>query len=976
MCNNSLFRVCCVLMLGLFAVDADARLSESLIAYYPLDGDTRDATGNGHDGEIVGDPQTVPGMFGDALEFDGMDDYVLVAGYVPVSGADDRAVTVWVKMVTTDVQGIISWGQNAGQSKWVVRLSPKGQIRLEIEGAAIKGNSRLADGEWHHIAASFTNDGTPALGDVDLYADGNLQNHANQGLQINTSETGNLEIGRNLKNDGFFEGAIDEVKIYDRALTADEIIEDMEGPPSYSFTTNPYPADGDGDVSRSVVLSWTPSNPANKQNVYFGADIYTVSQADTDNSLGVLASRDQDPNSFTPLEFLEFDKTYYWRVDEINSFDLAVFRGDVWQFTVEPFAYPVENILATASSSITDRGPENTANGSGLDQNGLLHDKIADGTMWLSDLTLDQPTWIDFEFDKIHKLHEMWIWNYNDTTEPTIGSGFKDVTIEYSVDGIDYTTLGETHEFARAPGMPDYAHNTTIAFDGTPARYVRLTPKSNWGDILTQYGLSEVRFLSIPVQARKPYPAPGVVDMDTNTILSWTAGREAVTHDVYLSADPQAVAEGTALVSTGDQTSYSFASLDLGTTYYWRIDEVNDTQTPAVWRGDVWEFRTHEFIAIDDFESYTDDDTAGQTIWQTWIDGFEVPENGAQVGYLLPPYAEQKIVHDGSQSMPLIYDNSTASYSQATASTDSLKGRRDWTINGIENLSLWFRGYPASSGSFTEAPAGTFIVTASGADIGGSADEFHFAYRVLTGPGSIVSRVDSVQPTHNMARAGVMIRETLDPGSRYALACVTANSGVVFQGRVETDGNTFSTNQAGPSTPYWVKLERDAGGNLSASHSADGITWKPVENTVATNIPMTVAVYVGLAVTSRNAAQTCEAVFSNVAATGTVAGQWTSQDIGILSNDPQPLYVAISNAAGEPVAVYHENPVAATIDTWTQWIIPLQEFAAQGLDLTDVDEIAIGLGAEDDPTAPDTGGSGVIYLDDIRLYREVPDGSM
>ncbi|GAI04797.1 unnamed protein product, partial [marine sediment metagenome] len=73
-----------------------------------------------------------------------------------------------------------------------------------------------------------------------------------------------------------------------------------------------------------------------------------------------------------------------------------------------------------------------------------------------------------------------------------IGLGCKDVSVEYSVNGTDYTTLGTTHEFARAPGAPDYAHNTTVDFSGAAASYVRLTANSNWGGILNQYGLSEV----------------------------------------------------------------------------------------------------------------------------------------------------------------------------------------------------------------------------------------------------------------------------------------------------------------------------------------------------------------------------------------------------------------------------------------------------------------------------------------------------
>ena len=124
-----------------------------------------------------------------------------------------------------------------------------------------------------------------------------------------------------------------------------------------------------------------------------------------------------------------------------------------------------------------------------------------------------QPTWIEYQFDKVYKLHEMLVWNQNQALESVIGYGFKDVTIEYSVDGVDYTTLGTTHEFARAPGAAGYAANTTVDLGGVIAKYVKLTVNSNWGGILAQYGLSEVRFFSIPVLAREPDPALGATDV-------------------------------------------------------------------------------------------------------------------------------------------------------------------------------------------------------------------------------------------------------------------------------------------------------------------------------------------------------------------------------------------------------------------------------------------------------------------------------
>ena len=82
------------------------------------------------------------------------------------------------------------------------------------------------------------------------------------------------------------------------------------------------------------------------------------------------------------------------------------------------------------------------------------------------------------------------------------------------------------------------------------------------------------------------------------------------------------------------------------------------------------------------------------------------------------------------------------------------------------------------------------------------------------------------------------------------------------------------------------------------------------------------------------------------------------------------MYVAISNTAGAPGAVAHEDPDAATRTAWTEWRIPLQAIADQGITLTDVDKIAIGLGSQSGMAS--AGGSGAMYIDDLRLYRATP----
>jgi len=259
-------------------------------------------------------------------------------------------------------------------------------------------------------------------------------------------------------------------------------------------------------------------------------------------------------------------------------------------------------------------------------------------------------------------------------------------------------------------------------------------------------------------------------------------------------------------------------------------------------------------------------------------------------------------------------------------------------------------------------------VTATGTDIwdvgtaGNYHDEFHFAYKTLTGAGSIVARVQSVQNTNAWSKAGVMIRETLDGGSRHMFACITPSNGVAAQGRPDTGAASFNANQTGITAPRWLKLERDLAGNFTVSHSANGTTWSPVTGATPQNVQMGSNVYIGLAVTAHNATATCQAVFTNVTTTGTVGSQWAHQDIGIASNAAEPLYVAVSNAAGQPAVVVHPDPKAAQITTWTEWVIPLSAFSGQVINLTNVDKLAIGLGTRGNMTT--AGGSGKMYFDD------------
>jgi len=464
----------------------------------------------------------------------------------------------------------------------------------------------------------------------------------------------------------------------------------------------PNPPDGAQDVPRDVILNWAPGESADRHDVYVGASFDDVKSATpTNDPTGVYLGRSvQTLYPQTGALRLDFDQTYYWRIDEVDAPpDNTVHEGTVWSFTTEPLAIPIPgaSITATASSATANRGPENTLNGSGL-VNDLHSAETAD--MWLSSIDGPQPTWIQYEFDKAYKLHEMWVWNSNSDVEIYVGFGVRDVSIEYSVDGVVYTPLGTAHEFAQAPGAPGYAHNTTVDLSGITAKYVRLTANSNWG-VLVQYGLSEVRFFSIPVFAREPSPDSGATDVDVDVTLGWRAGREAARHDVYVGED------ASALVSAGSATQPAFGTaslgLVLGQSYYWRIDEVNDAEATSIWQGDIWSFSTREFHVVDDFESYNDIPTGQEgsnLVYETWADGFASPTtNGSTIGYTeaFQPTMESQIVQGGNQSVPLGYDDSVASRSEVSVNTADLAIGPDWAKGGTQTLVLWFYGRPGNA---------------------------------------------------------------------------------------------------------------------------------------------------------------------------------------------------------------------------------------------------------------------------------------
>jgi hypothetical protein len=467
-----------------------------------------------------------------------------------------------------------------------------------------------------------------------------------------------------------------------------------------SLASKPKPPNGATEVLRNVVLSWKPGEYPGTHNIYFGTDFNDVNDSIAD----VLLSEGQDANTFDP-GLLELGQIYYWRVDEVNdSADSTLYRGNIWSFTTEPFAYkiPSASITASASSQENDTsGPENTINESGLDPNNMDLHLTSSETMWLTDdANAAEPAWIQYDFNKLYKLHQMLVWNYNGQFVLS-GFGVKDANIEYSEDGQTWTQLSSTTQFERAPGTVGYEYNTIVDFNGLAVKSVKINALTKWGgDIYPQSGLSEVRFTYIPVRARDPYPSD-MNDVPVDVTLSWRAGREAQQHIVSLSTDQQAVSDGSAVVDTIGEASYSPLLLDIANVYYWRIDEVNNAETPTTWNGDTWSFRTQEYLIVEDFEFYTDEEP--DRIWDFWADGWDDNNNGSTIGYPAPDFdagehfVETNNVYGGEQSGPIIYDNSSATYSEVSINVADLPIGTNWSAGSPETLVLWFCGDPGNT---------------------------------------------------------------------------------------------------------------------------------------------------------------------------------------------------------------------------------------------------------------------------------------
>jgi hypothetical protein len=235
--------------------DSIARLKETImllgyepfmVAHWTLDEAfgtiALDSSGNGHDAKLAETMDTstcwVDGYIGSALDFDGIDDSVRAIGYKGITGGATRTCTAWVKVdpAGTGSRDFLTWGAEAEVlgNMWMFRINSAGYPTVGVRGGSMISSKYVQDDQWHHVAAVLVDDGSPKLSEILLYVDGvldeNVEHHYEADRDIITGDELDVVLGARLNNIGVYDpvyyfGALDDVRIYDKALSSAEIAE-------------------------------------------------------------------------------------------------------------------------------------------------------------------------------------------------------------------------------------------------------------------------------------------------------------------------------------------------------------------------------------------------------------------------------------------------------------------------------------------------------------------------------------------------------------------------------------------------------------------------------------------------------------------------------------------------------------------------------------------------------------------------------
>ena len=477
------------------------------------------------------------------------------------------------------------------------------------------------------------------------------------------------------------------------------------------------------------------------------------------------------------------------------------------------------------------------------------------------------------------------------------------------------------------------------------------------------------------LSAYGPTPADGSLQLETWCSLSWRAGPKAVSHNVYLGDNFDAVNEGTTGTFLGNQTATSvlvgFPGYPIpdgmvpGTTYYWRVDEVNDAEPNSPWRGDVWSFSIAPKTAYSpnppDGAEFVDVNTI-----LSWTGGYGSRLHAVYIGESF----EQVANASGGTLMP------TTSYNPGPLEREKVFYWRVDEFDGVETHkgNLWSFTTPGAVGN--PLPANTAVDVSMTPTLTWTAADNASSQQVYFGMDREAVRnatTASAEYKGNKAKGS----ESYDPAKLdWATAYYWRVDAVYSTGTVKGLVWSFTTADfisVDDFESYNDIDPPDPASNRIFDSWLDGFGTTTNGSLVGNNLPP----YAEQGVAHGGAQSMPYRYDSNLktseaSKTLIYPRDWTEGGVTRLSlwfrggsaNAAEQMYIALNNSA----VVYHDDAGATQVPRWTQWVIDLQSFANQGVNLANVNTLTIGLGTKGSPTA---GGQGKMYFDDIRLYRPV-----
>jgi len=946
----------CLLAIAALALaggTATGNVITGLEGYWPFDGDAQDFSGNEHHGTLIGDAHFIDeGMHAGTLELDGDGDYVSMDGYKGIL-QPPWTLACWIKTTTAGDLDILSWGTEGGGLKVEFRLHD-GRLRIEHGNGNNRGDAEVHDGQWHHAVAVLPEGGV--MEDVMFYLDGEPLDTFQIGNGTNpfiTTEGIDFNVGRSgPRGDRHFEGLIDEVRIYSRVLLQDDIREVMETSAAATnpLASNPKPADGSRHEDTWVNLSWRPGALAVSHDMYLGDNYEEVNNGTGDTFIGNQAATFFIAGipGFALPEGLVPGTTYYWRIDEVNDSDPnSPWKGDVWSFIVPSRqAYgsdPADKatFIDTSISLNWNSGMNTKLHyvyfGDNLDQvssaTGASSQTVTTYTPGALELEKTYYWRVD-EFDGV-ETHKGEVWSF--TTVPQIAITDPNLMLWFKLDEAPATTAVDwsgqgNHGTLKGTAkwiIPGLIGDAALTFGQNG--YVAIRNLHYNGDDYAE--------LTASVWIRTTNPGEHIIagfgraDYWRVGIDSYSAGQGLIDWDVM--TDNGQVEHGSVTRVDDGFWHHICCVFDNGKmTIY--IDGLNDStviegttfgsgQTRYGFLGadslaDTFD-GTRDFINaflgdIDDFRIY-DKALTQEEIMLTMRGDLLVawnpsPSNGSNPGL--------------KDALPLSWsagDNAAEHDVYFGSDREAVKDADASDTSGI---------YRGRQGAVSYNPS-------EGAEWGG---------------GPYYWRIDEYNTDGTISKGNIW-------------SFVVADFIVI---------DNFEDYDVGNNEIWWVWIDGLGyashptlpahAGNGTGSMVGDETTGSYMEETIVHGGGKSMPVFY-------NNNQQGKLRYSEVEKTLGSRRDWTEEGVGVLSlwfygvasNAAEPLYVALNSNA----VVTHDNPNAAQIEEWTEWDIDLKAFADQGVNLANVNTIAIGLGNKKNPVA---GGSGTMYFDDIRLYRPAP----